>query len=570
MPEEAERAASAPETPAITPEDSAPRRGSRPRRGVVGGSAETARPSTTARPAHGESPRRPRHATPPATASAAPQAHALFLPPDVEGSLSNTWTMRAIRDDEPPTGTRPAWGERSEIYRPADHDEQEGLDPQGDDTERGTTHDGPATPFRLVRQLLPWSALALVAAVIVGSIVLVTTRPVPTANNQPSAVGSTRASLVSTADLLTPSAAGAFADGSWQIAKTETALTVQSAQVACFSQPATGPTPLGTVQRTLSSNTSAKTAALHRIDGYQTQQVAHSAFQAASLDLGMCDQLPLHLVRADAVSGLGDEALSVTVADQEEKATTYHTILVVRTGKVVNTYDVAQNGQAVKAASLADAARASVGQQCSRADGACATAPTVSASAPPAGDPVGWLGVTDLPRITPGQGSWTTTDPGTVAATATQCEGMSLATVSGPRDRQQRTYLLTQDAVAPTSFGLDQLTFDFADADAATRFADKLSDNLAACTKKLATAKVSDKHTFSLEGSKTGVGQVKGTTLLIEQKTGAHSSAFYRVSVVRRESTVIYLMSNPSRTFGFTAQQMQDLAVRAAQRSAEK
>lgn len=566
-------AAGTPGTPANIPEDSAPMSRRRPRRGAPDSSLpEPADAAGSVSPA-------PRAASPePASSSprhgdAVPAEHALFLPPDVEGSLSNTWTMRAIRDDDTPESTRaPEAPARQEPAAP-EEDAAEGQasdEPTPEESAPRTTR--PAAPaLSPLRRLLPWSVLGLVGAIVVGSIVLVTTRPHPVSvASSPSAAGSASSAMVSTADLLSPGSATQIADATWNISRTQTSLDSTSDTVACFTQHSGVAAPTGTAQRTLSSDSPAGLAALHRIDGYATAAQATAAFAANRTDLGTCDAVPMFLVAADSVSGLGDDALSVVVADQESKATTFHTVLMVRTGRVVDTYDVAQNTTSVPVTSVVKAATQTISQQCSKAGGSCSATPTVTASAPPTGDPTGWLGLADLPRVTPGQGSWTTTDPGTVSNTSTQCEGVTLGSVAGPVSRQQRTYLLTQDSLAPTSFGLDQINFLFPSASGAKAFATQLAGNLSTCSKTMATATVSQNKAFSVSAQDSGVGDIQGTAMLIEEKTGATTSAWYRVAVVQRDNVVTYLMSNPTRTFGFDAGEMQEIAVRAAQRTAEK
>ena len=510
--------------------------------------------------------------------------HALFLPPDVEGSLSHTWILRALRDaeaEEEPATSPAAAGEG---------DLDDGASPTVGESLSGTTPppaaDGatevpavteevavgaPGSPALLPR-LLPWLAGGVLAALVIGAVVLTTTRkPAAVVTSAPNAASTDKAALVTTSDLLTAEAAKAI-DGSarWTVASTLTSLDASSPVAACLQSPAQAldPRPTSTALRTLTSDSSKGLAALHQIDGFQSDNDARIVFESSRTSLGTCDALPMYIVGADAVTGLGDQSASVTVASQEKTAT-YHTVLLVRTGRVIDIVDVARTGSAVPASGLVKAASGVVSSQCAKAGGACPRSPSTVTSAPPTGRLAGWLEVSDLPRFTPGSGQWTTTEAGAVSTTTTQCEGMTLATVSGPRTRRQRTYLLTQDSLAPTNFGLDELKFGFGSVADAGKFRRTLGDNIGKCARTMPSATVSQDSSFTVDGNKTGVGTVSGRSFLITQKTGGTSSVSYRVAIAQLGNQVIYLMNNPAKDFGFDTGAIRAVAVRAAQRAAE-
>lgn len=518
--------------------------------------------------------------------------HALFLPPDAEGSLSHTWVMRAIRDDDsaettdgkpersgpsPETGQPGPDGSDAATFGRPEPEAGDASDPTTDDDSGVTVpaSDGEATPpsgtKATWRRLLPYSIAGLALALAVGTTVLLTTRK-PAIETTASPTASTKASagpVVDVNDLLTPEQAAAMVPKTtWTTAETLTTVTASAHAVACLAEAPGQPSAASTIERTLTSDSADGLAALHRIDGYNSVSDASTVFSSRKANLGTCDTIPLYIVDAHAVAGLGNEAFSITVADQES-VTTMHTVLLVRTGTVIDSYDVAQNKAPVPPAPVAAVAANAIKVQCTKASGKCAVKPVVTASAPPPGKLLGWLGTADLPRVTGGSGLWTTTDPGAVSNTGIACEGMTLASVAGPTARQQRTYLLTQDSLAPTNFGVDEINLTFADAKAASAFATKLGANLANCAKSTLTAKITQASTIAQPAAQTGVGAISGRSMLIQMPTGNNASVYYRVAVVSSGTRVVYLLNNQTQNFGLSSDQINAVAVRGAQRALE-
>src|SRR5664279_4740921 len=92
---------------------------------------------------------------------------------------------------------------------------------------------------------------------------------------------------------------------------------------------------------------------------------------------------------------------------------------------------------------------------------------------------------------TSGMGRWNATSPKTTVTSAgSACENLTFATVAGPNQRRQRTYLLTEDSKVPKDFGLDEILLDFDTPDAAAAFAAQLKTSITACPSRTATAKL--------------------------------------------------------------------------------
>ena len=111
----------------------------------------------------------------------------------------------------------------------------------------------------------------------------------------------------------------------------------------------------------------------------------------------------------------------------------------------------------------------------------------------------------------------------------TQCEGVTLATFSGPTARNQRTYLLYQDSAAPQGFGVDEVNLTFKDSSAASASAKKIGDSISRCSKNLSTAKVSDAK--EVKGPGANGKAVSGRTFTITADAGSGKEIRYQVAI---------------------------------------
>lgn len=142
-----------------------------------------------------------------------------------------------------------------------------------------------------------------------------------------------------------------------------------------------------------------------------------------------------------------------------------------------------------------------------------------------------------------------------------------MATESGPDERAQRTYILTQDAEAPPTFGLDELLFTFSDEEGAAEFAEQLITNVDGCEDRLMAADVTEID--EVEGQGAGGSQVSSKTYLIELATSDDESVFYQLAIGTSGQQVTYLMATVTEDYRFTDEQFNALALRAAQRATQ-
>lgn len=355
--------------------------------------------------------------------------------------------------------------------------------------------------------------------------------------------------------------------GAWREDSTESKVANDSLQtISCIVRDASHPNPVATWQRSFSSNEKTGTSALNRVDSYPDEATAKTAFSAESASLEACNSVPALIVSASSVTGLADQAISLTIAFQDA-TTQYHTVVLARVGREILAVDAADSHSPIDAAPAASALGAAAERSCTSAGGACPAKVTTAAIVPPSpGDP-GWLITSDLPRLTPDQGEWQATTPAGVSSKGTQCEGVTLASVSGPTAREQRTYLLYKDPSAPQGFGVDTLRFTFSEESGASAFAKKIGDNIARCSKTLATAKVSGAKAF------TGVGEngtrISGRTFLVTQDAGSGQHVLFQVAVGSVGSSATYLLANVTSSYKFSDDSWAQLAVRDAQRASQ-
>ncbi len=358
----------------------------------------------------------------------------------------------------------------------------------------------------------------------------------------------------------------------WQKTHDEAGVNDASPQIACIGPQAKDQLlPQITQLRGLSASGDDRTAALHRADAYATAEDAQKVFEFRSAELGACTDTPLYVEKGLNVTGLGDEALGVRVVLQDTKSE-YHSVVLVRTGRVVNLLDVARAGTAVDMTSEAKALGQSINRQCGPALGLCMS-PTVSVTdgLPPAGgtDP-GFLTSGDIPRISPGSGTWRGNP---LAASVnvqdgSSCEAVDFGSIGGTGvTRQMRTYLLRNDAAAPPQFGVDQVILTMASAQDATDLAGRIGGNMSSCGTRTLTSQVP--KTGAVESTGVDGVEIRGNWYVVTSKIDQAQSQHYRVAVVAAGNRLIYLRSNPTQTFDFTDEAWGHVATRAGERTTQ-
>ncbi|MDN5564887.1 MAG: hypothetical protein L0G49_14200 [Luteococcus sp.] len=428
-----------------------------------------------------------------------------------------------------------------------------------------TTHDDAPRSWT---RMIPWIAGALALTLVVFGLVysgtrkspiVVTPSPTPTVSTPP---------VVDDADLLTVADVEKIAPkAGWEVSQTFTKLTPTTRRIFCQNSTDGQANPTLTRQRTLTTTSTKGLAALHQIDAYATAADARNAFASKAANLATCGDVPTWIKRADAVTGFGDEAASVSVVMQD-LVNEEHTILLSRSGTVVHAYDISQVNKGVSVNDVLKGASQAMNRQCATSGGECAQRPSTHATVPPPTGTPGWLIPSDLPRVTKGAGLWTSTDTRNVTTKGSQCENVTLASVPGPTKREQRTYLMTQDDAAPQTFGIDEVTLTFKDDKTARGFADTLQKNVRECEKRLETAKVSEFAKVASPFNKKVT--IVGDTALVQQAMGGTETARFRTAVVSVGNKVVYLVSNPSASYDLGNERFVAVAVRAAERATQE
>ncbi len=417
----------------------------------------------------------------------------------------------------------------------------------------------PAGPRRSARP-----AVVVIAAVLTVAVLIAAAVWLLTLRSGPPGGGATNSPAATALDpLLTAAELGTLGGVAWSVEST----SPTESRPLCL--PATGsalPEAARSTSRRTDSSTGSADALVQVADTYADEAEAVQAFDARVAQAGMCEDAQAWLTGANTVAGLADGALALRYVVQDE-ADLFHTVLVSRTGTTVNLSDLTTTGAAVPALDLANVTGRALSRQCGTDLGTCPSSISVETALPPAGAPAGWLVAADLPRVTPGAGRWGAIEPeATVSIPGSQCEAMNLGTVSGTQATGQRTLLLADDPDAPRGFGVDMVTYSFADEADAAALAKKLTRNIAGCPDRAPTATIEDGP--AVKGSGEGDVTISGSTFLITQKTET-TTVLYRVAVLSVGNEVVYLLGTPTKTFDFTDVQWKAIAVRAGLRATQ-
>lgn len=405
--------------------------------------------------------------------------------------------------------------------------------------------------------LIGAAAAVLVIALVAGLLVWMNRGKTPTATDSAST-----SALVDR--LVTPSQLDVLGMGQWAEQKTEPLVTQDSSAPLCFVAAPDLPTPQAQVQRKLAATGA---SVLHRISQFATAADASQVYALRLTQLGACSNIPAYLVSGAKVTSLGDEAVGITAVIQDQTAQ-FHTVVLVRTGSTILTYDVAQAGALVPYEKVLPLAATTVTAVCSSSGGSCSASPAATAGVPPTTSVPGWLAVSDLPRVTVGMGRWNAPAPKTTVTSAgSACENVTFATVAGPNQRRQRTYLLTEDTKAPKNYGLDEIILDFDTPDAATAFVAALKTAIDTCPSRTPTAKL------GTEGAVTAAGAngeaITGFWRALSQSTNPTTTYNFRLGVAVVGTRVVYLLANPSATYDYTDADWSAITARAGQRATQ-
>ncbi|MDR1768912.1 MAG: hypothetical protein LBR32_10955, partial [Propionibacteriaceae bacterium] len=335
----------------------------------------------------------------------------------------------------------------------------------------------------------------------------------------------------------------------------------------CLTVPGSDPAPARTDKREFASDKDAADTLANWVLTYATAEEATQAYGTFADQAGTCPDNPVNVTSGYAVTGMADQSSAVTALIQGT-TNEYHTMLITRTGKAVAVFDLAVPQSRAFMQKLAAAAVASLTRLCANGEqGTCPNSkdqPQVVKQVPTDSSHYGWLYPADLPRVRAGEGTWAAVAPRQVTTSGSLCEAMDLKSVSGAESAQQTTLLLGGDSEAPSAFGLDEVVYTFADADAAKSLASLLTKNISDCPTTTSLAEVAEGDTI------TGTGEsdiaISGNTYTVTQKAGADGDKIFRVAVVTVDTRVAYLLLPVTADYNFTDAQWKAVALRAGER----
>lgn len=353
----------------------------------------------------------------------------------------------------------------------------------------------------------------------------------------------------------------------WKVARTQRGLDDQSPQPACLSpDPSTdGPPAQETVQRLLSSSGKQAAGVLHQAAAYATPEEAQHAFALSAKALGSCALPGAFISSGSVVSGLGDQAVGQVVNTATRNKTELRSVVLNRTGRVLNVLDVAQPDRAVAVSEVARALASVTNRECKRAAGACATGTRVTAGPPPpGGDQPGFLAAADLPPVGSPDATWAGTVPGLPDAdfTGSGCETVDWATVPAQK-RTARTYTL--QGKSPI-FGLDVIVITRPNVASAQALVRTVTADLGSCATRKLTATVSAQQ--AVRGTGSGNAAIAGWTATVNQQT-TQGSARYRVGIVSAGTRTVFSFLNPQPRLDLTDAQWQTVVVRTGERATQ-
>ena len=429
-------------------------------------------------------------------------------------------------------------------------------------------------------KLALWIGAAVAVAVVglaigyavlgVGNTPTTGTTPVPSiaSSTDPSAATpQPTAELLGDDTLLSTKDAGLVASTTWKVASTERGTSEDSPTPACFGpDPVEGqPLPQQRALRLLSSSGKNAPGLLHEATAYATPEEAAQAYAVAAKTLGGCEVAGSYLVSGQSVTGIGDQAVGVVVSSVSDTVASNHTVVLSRTGRVLNLLDAAHPDQVIAPNSVAKAAAAVVSRECEAAGGGCGGAVAVKDGPPPiGGDELGFLATGDLPPAGKTPRPWVATPPELPKETffGSQCETVTWSTLA-TEATTSRVYIVQDSG---NFFGLNDIVVTMKDENAAKKLVDKVRSDLDSCEKRKLTAKVSKPEKVSGPGARKS--EVAGYTAKVSQRL-TDETLDYRVGIVSAGTKVAYTFLNPQDDFSFTDDEWDTVAVRAGQRATQ-
>jgi hypothetical protein len=395
--------------------------------------------------------------------------------------------------------------------------------------------------------------------------------PVPSgpSDNASQPPDQTGTALLSDASMLSPAQAETLdRNRTWKVELTERNPSEDALTAACFGgEPLEGqPTPQQKVLRVLTSSGKNRPTALHEATAYSSPEEATQAYAIASRTLGGCAVAGSYIESGRIVSGVGKQAVGVVVKVVDGTKSQAHSIVLNRTGRVMNVVDAVQPSQALAITAVAKALQQINTVQCGPAGGECGGTPSVKDGPPPlGGDVLGFLATGDLPPAGPKVAPWVATgmELPKEEFKGSGCENVNWETVAA-ESKSTRVYLI-QDS-RTNFFGLNEIVLATKDAKAAGKQVEKIKSSLTGCKNRQPTATVSKPKKVTSIGAKNT--KVAGWTAVVSQKSidGTHK---YRVGIVSAGRKVIYTFVNAKKDYDFSGGQWDTVAVRAGERATQ-
>jgi hypothetical protein len=390
-----------------------------------------------------------------------------------------------------------------------------------------------------------------------------------TSSNASQPPDQTETAVLTDASMLNPSQAEILdRNRTWQVESTQPSPSEDGPTAACFGgAPAEGqPTPQQKILRVLNGGGKNAPKALHEATAYSTSGEASQAYAVASKTLGGCAVTGSYIQSGQAVNGVGDQAVGVVIMDGP-KSHAIHSVVLNRTGRVMNVVDVTQPARALAISAVAKALGEVNKVQCGPARGACGGATSVKGGPPPlGGDVPGFLATGDLPPAGAKPAPWTATgiELPKEEFKGSQCEkSVNWATVSA-KSKSSRVYLIPDSGTK--FFGLNEIVLTTKDAKAAAGMVDKLKSDLTKCEKTVLTATVSKPKKVTSIGAQNT--KITGWTATVWHKSTLGKTKF-RVGIVSAGPKVIYTFLNPQGDYDFNNGQWNTVAVRAGERATQ-
>jgi hypothetical protein len=351
----------------------------------------------------------------------------------------------------------------------------------------------------------------------------------------------------------------------WKSVMTQRGASEDDPVAACFGAEPEGGQPVSQqrILRVLSSSGKSAPSALHEATAYATPEEAAQAFTVASRTLGTCAAAGAWLASGRVVRGVGDQAAGAVTTVLNGQATTSHSVIVSRTGRVVNVVDASGPGDGISMSNAAAALAEVTKVQCAAAGGKCPGDVKVEPGPPPlGGDQPGWPAAGDLPPAGDSLTPWNAApvDLPSEDFVGASCETVNWVTLPA-EDRSMRVYLHPDSG--NSYFGVNVIRVITKDTKAATALVDKIKKDLETCRERRLTATVDDPEKVSGVGARNA--KISGYTAVVEQKATDRTDKF-RVGIVSVGNKVAYTFANPKGDFDFTDKQWNTIAVRAGER----